>query len=140
MDYSESYQCAFQNESQNAFFHKNTVTVHLMMLYYKTHVGDDEGTLVKHAVIGITATEFTDGCASQYIKRNSFADISLSHINIVSNFFETSHGKSVCDGLGSTVKNCAIKADISGKEVIPDAKSLYNVCVKKLAHPANQEC
>ena len=35
MDYSENYGCTFQNETQSAFFDRNQVTIHPMMLYYK---------------------------------------------------------------------------------------------------------
>ena len=165
MDYAENYQCNFQNEAQNAFFDRNTVTIHPMMLYYIKSV-DEERTLVKHAIICITDDdikdaagvkvferkardilkennveisvlhEFSDGCAAQYKGKNSFCDISMATIKTTRNFFETSHGKSVCDGLGSIVKNCAVKAVMSGKVVIPDAKTLYNFCLKKLSHGA----
>lgn len=49
--------------------------------------------------------EWTDGCAAQYKGKKSFADISLrSDLRIYRNYFETSHGKNVCDGLGAIVK------------------------------------
>ena len=34
MDYSEDYRCRFQNESQNAYFDQQQVTVHPFMRYY----------------------------------------------------------------------------------------------------------
>ena len=34
MDYSEDYRCRFQNESQNAYFDQQPVTVHPFMRYY----------------------------------------------------------------------------------------------------------
>jgi len=49
--------------------------------------------------------EWTDGCAAQYKGKTSFADISFDNIKIERNFFETSHGKNVRDGLGAVVKN-----------------------------------
>jgi len=34
MDFSENYRCRFQNESQNAYFDQQQVTVHPIMTYY----------------------------------------------------------------------------------------------------------
>ena len=56
--------CNFKDESQNAFFDKNTVTIHPMMLCYRSHEDEHPDILwVKHALIGITndATKDTDG-------------------------------------------------------------------------------
>ena len=46
--------------------------------------------------------------------------------------FETSHGKSVCDGLGAVVKNACAKAVLTEKAVISDAKPLLKFCKKTL--------
>lgn len=141
MDFSENYNCKFQNEVQTAFFDQNQVTVHPFMTYYLK----DE-SLVKHAIIVISddtkqdnhsvnayrnamieklsenidvkqVFEWSDGCAAQYKGRSSFADISLSTLPkpLYRNFFETSHGKSVCDGIGAICKNFCSRAVLSGK-------------------------
>ena len=58
--------------------------------------------------------QWTDGCAAQYKGKKSFADISLrNQPSVCRNFFETSHGKNVCDGLGAIVKNSCYQAVIS---------------------------
>ena len=45
-----------------------------------------------------TVYEWTNGSAAQYKARVSFADISCeTELTIYRNFFETSHGKNVCD-------------------------------------------
>lgn len=80
--------------------------------------------------------EFTDGCAAQYKGRKAFLDI--SHRNapkVVRNFFETSHGKSVCDGLGAVVKSSCYHAVISGRAIVKDADDFMNYCVKNLSVP-----
>ena len=42
--------------------------------------------------------------------KKSFADISLrSQPSVCRHFFETSHGKNICDGLGDIVKIPAIR-------------------------------
>ena len=58
----------------------------------------------------------------------------MSHIPVIRNYFETSHGKGVCDGLGAVVKNACFRAVISGKTVIGDALSLYSFAHTKFAH------
>lgn len=158
MDYAESYQCIYKDEVQSAFFEQNTVTIHPIMAYYK--VSD---ILHKHAIICISPDdtkdasgvlefekaavriierkipqlkkiyEFTDGCAGQYKARKAFYDISVNNTMVCRNYFETSHGKNVCDGLGSTVKHSAYNAVLSGKYVIPNAETFYTFCNDKLA-------
>lgn len=82
--------------------------------------------------------QWTDGCAAQYKCKAAFAR--LTHrippeFPIVNrNFFETSHGKSVCDGLGAVVKNTAYHAVISGKRIIAGAEDLYLHCKDTLQH------
>ena len=50
------------------------------------------------------------------------------------NYFETSHGKSVCDGLGAIVKNSAHQAVVSGRKIIASAADLYKHCLESLSH------
>ena len=52
---------------------------------------------------------FTDGCASQYKHKYSFAnvcyhDIDFPGVTCEWHFFATSHGKGACDGIGGTMK------------------------------------
>ena len=69
--------------------------------------------------------EFTDGCAAQYKGKNAFYDLSLNQSPVIQrNFFETSHGKSVCDGLGAVVKMSCFQEVVSGKIIIKDAQDL----------------
>lgn len=49
MDYAENYKCGYQEEVQSPFFNQNQVTIHPMMCYYQ-----EDNTLVKHAIIGVT--------------------------------------------------------------------------------------
>jgi hypothetical protein len=53
---------------------------------------------------------------------------------VIRNFFETSHGKGPCDGLGGIVKNKASKAVLSGKAIIQNAKDLVNFCNENLGN------
>lgn len=80
--------------------------------------------------------EWTDGCAAQYKAKNSFYILSQRGTSpvITRDYFETSHGKGVCDGLGAVVKNTAHHAVLSGKMVIAGPSDLYKHCRTKLEH------
>lgn len=154
MDFSENYSCVFQNEVQSRFFDRTQVVIHPMMLYYTVgviavkhaiigiteEVTKDVDTVQAFEEVAISkfhemnedlteVHEWTDGCAAQYKGKRSFRNISQRKSPlIIRNFFETSHGKSVCDGLGAIVKNSCSKAVLSEKAVICNAKSLYDYC------------
>ncbi|KAK3580333.1 hypothetical protein CHS0354_014806 [Potamilus streckersoni] len=65
--------------------------------------------------------------------KKAFADVSLrNEPSVTRNYFETSHGKSVCDGLGATVKNACYRAVISNRKVIGCAEDVYHFCTEKL--------
>ena len=72
-----------------------------------------------------TIFEWTDGCAAQYKGKTGFADISLSKVRKQKNFFETSYGKGVCDGLGAVVKNTCLRGVVSGKAILSDADEVF---------------
>ena len=80
--------------------------------------------------------QWTDGCASQYKGKRSFGNISCFNdvhgISVTRNYFETSHGKSPCDGLGGIVKNMASRAVLRKRAVIRDARELFVFCEKYL--------
>ena len=65
--------------------------------------------------------EFTNSCATQYKGCSGFADISLHQGQLEWHFFETSHGKNVCNGLGALLKNYCYQAVISRKAVLGSA-------------------
>jgi hypothetical protein len=80
--------------------------------------------------------KFSDGAACQYKGKNTFAYLSKETLKVTHNYFETSHGKSPCDGLGAVIKNTCYNAMVSGEEVIGNAKDAYNFCKQKLNHTA----
>lgn len=147
-------------EVQSAFFDQNQVTIHPMMFYYKKEYNGQQRK-VKHAIIGISddlrhdtclvrkfetkaaavlnkelkidrTIEWTDGCAAQYKAKAAFADISLQESSLERNFFETSHGKNVCDGLRAVVKNVCYQAVLSGKAVLGTAADVFSYCTINL--------
>ena len=81
--------------------------------------------------------KWTDGCAAQNKRKNCFFDISNQSMTLTRNYFETSHGKNVCDGLGAVVKCSCYRAMLSGK-VLGDAKAVYSRCNETLLN--TNEC
>lgn len=71
--------------------------------------------------------QWTDGCAAQYKSKVGFSYLSQRKYKLSRNFFETSHGKNVCDGLGAIVKNSCYRAMLTGK-VIGNASDMFNYC------------
>ena len=163
MDFAENYRVSYQNEVQTAFFDPVQVTIYPMMYYYK----DKNNKVVKHAIIGISndvkhdATlakqfqtaaidiiqengvkitsihEWTDGCAAQFKGKHAFHDLSMAPIQTTRNFFVTSHGKNVCDGLGAVVKNMAYRY-VLGHNIISGAYDLFEYCKSSVAHPSKE--
>ena len=52
-------------------------------------------------------------------------------MKLTRNYFEMSHGKNVCDGLGAVVKCSCYRAMLSGK-VLGDEKAVYSHCNETL--------
>ena len=81
---------------------------------------------------------FTDSCAGQYKNRNSFKNLTSHHedfgMKAKHSFFATSHGKSICDGLGGTVKKILRKANLqlSDENQIKTATAVYDFCEVKI--------
>ena len=144
MDFAEKYGCCFQNKVQSAFWDTKQVPIHPTMSNHKHKVGEEE-QIKKHDVIGISNDQRRDAHSVHKfratvhkksktttpisnlsmrelmvqlasIRGMSVLLISVWKIDLMYNVtFETSHGKNVCDGLGSTVKNCCHQAGICGR-------------------------
>ena len=67
MDFSENYRCTFRDEVQSGYFDQQQVTVHPMMAYYQ-----EEGSLVKHAIIGISPDVRHDAALVKAFEEKTF--------------------------------------------------------------------
>lgn len=99
-----------------------------------------------HAYVGSTIThmkgtrnikfqklhEFSDGCASQYKSRNTFADISFGDTDFSvereHHYYASCHGKGPCDSTGGVVKTAIRRAVVLGKVTVNCAEELYRYC------------
>ena len=80
--------------------------------------------LAEQGMTIISVHEWTDGSAAQYKGKNAFADITDKMIPTIRNYFVTSHGQNVCDGLGAGVKNMALRHIIGGN-ITADAEGNF---------------
>ena len=160
MDFAENYSCKSMDEIQSAYWNQTSVTLHPMVIYFKTDsdelrhksciiISDEMGhnsatvitfikdiiPIVKEIDDGVVTIHYwTDSPTSQYRNKAIF-DMVANHqftfgINARWNYFEAGHGKGPCDGLGGTTKRMADEAVISGHVFIQDATDFYAWAIK----------
>ena len=167
VDFAENYTCKYQDEIQSAHWNQEQVTLFTVAIWTKnpsapgnlckTHVivSDDVAhdktsvsvfmstildDFVKKMHPNVTkAYIFSDGPGSQF--KNKYIVNFLHKLNqtihIQWNFFATTHGKGVVDGVGGTIKRLVWKALIARKAaVVVDAKTFYLVA-KQLQSSVN---
>ena len=79
---------------------------------------------------------FTSGQTD--VGKNTFYEISKNSARLIRNYFETSHGKNVCDGLGAIVK-CSCYSAMLGKKVRGTAEAVFKHCKDNLEITTEQE-
>ena len=82
--------------------------------------------------------EFTDQAPSQYKNKTAFHNLCNSKIPIQENFFGVRHRKSSCDACTGRVKQGVTRLVQSEQEVVNDAGTFYETCVKHLEKPLVQ--
>lgn len=112
--------------------------------FFAKHVIEE---CIKYAIsLKVSVIHFySDGCSSQY--KSKFAMYHLSdlqvkypNIAITRHFFGSSHGKSLCDSAGGTVKNAAARSVLAGTSSIQSANDMFQFCNDKLLIPASSDC
>ena len=163
-DFAENYQFVVQDEIQGYHWNKQQCTLHPIVIYYQSDgnllskslcfISDDleHDVNIVYKIIAATIDYlkhnvsddikkvhyFTDRCAGQYKNCKNF--LNLCHqkddfsIDCEWNFFATSHGKSLCDGIGGTVKRLTAKASLQWPidEQIVTALAMLNFCRKEI--------
>lgn len=155
MDYSENWKIKYQDEISAAFYDKNTVTIHPMVVHYRNN-----GVLRHKSIVGVSGVyqhsaattaafisklvpkmlEFlpdlegihylTDSPTSQY-RNKSIVKLVAKHrswfhgIPCSWHYLEANHGKGPSDGVGGGVKKAADNAVKSGL-IIDTAEKFYN--------------
>lgn len=158
VDFAENYSCSYQDEIQTAHWSQEQVTLFTVAVWTKAkantervceshvivsddtdhdkksviaflwyvinHLVKDRHPSVKHVYA------FSDGPTSQFKNRYlvHFLHKLTNIVNIQWNFFATSHGKGVVDGIGATVKRLVYNAVTTrAAPVVQDAHSFYQV-------------
>ena len=141
-DFAENYQYLIQDEIQSFHCCKEYCTLHPQVIYYKDADGNlqyyslyfisDDNThdnsfvhkiqtllveFLKERLPNVTKIYYiSDGCGGQYKNFKNFLNLCLHKedfsIKAEWIFFETSHGKSPCDGIGGAVKCHAAKRSL----------------------------
>ena len=161
-DFAENYQYLIQEQIQSFDWSKKYSTLYPLVIYYKDADGNlqhyslcfisDGNThdtsfvhkillvkFMKQRLVNFTNIYYvSDGCSRQY--KNVKNCLSLcSHKEVFSIeaewiFFATSHGKSVCNGIGGTVKNHAAKQSLQRpiNNQILDYRAVLEVCQEEM--------
>lgn len=154
IDFAENYVCKFQQEVSGAYYSKVQVTVHPVVLHFKTPEGKlahksvvilSEETAHKATTIFAFLKSFvrwlkgampqikqvhylSDSPSSQYRNASIFRIIQNHsdkfQIKATWSYFESGHGKGPCDGVGAAVKRSADLALKKG-QLIKSAEEFF---------------
>lgn len=158
-DFAENYSFMVQDAAQIFHWTNEQVTLHPIVIYYLNHEGKNDHksycfisdsldhstaavyTFQKHLMKIIQKLStikkvhyFSDGCKAQYKNRFNFINLCYHEhdfeVKAEWNFFATSHGKSVCDGIGGTIKRGVAKASLQRtvSDHILTPELFYNFC------------
>lgn len=139
MDFAENYSFVVQDAPQSYHWVNTQASVHTVVIYLREHEDTAEISVksfsfisdcLDHDTVAVSVIRilkedfpqisnihyFSDGASSQYKNKKNFPNL-CQHENdfrICAQwiFFATSHGKSVCDGVGGTVKRLAARASL----------------------------
>ena len=158
VEFAENYTCNHQDEPQSAHWNQEQVSLFTLAIWTKEAAGVDNvceshdivsdemmhdkkavAVFMFHVVDQLIKKRhqnvkqvyvFSDGPSSQF--KNKYIAHFLHTLNkivpIQWNYFATSHGKGVVDGIGGTVKRLVSNAVMTGKSpVVADAQSFYRV-------------
>ncbi|KAK2722989.1 hypothetical protein QYM36_003252, partial [Artemia franciscana] len=169
MDFSENYSYTIQNEILSYHWNRGGCTIHPVGLYLKKNDGvfisnhcfisdnlQHDTSFVNYVQKEISewlkenhpkinqVHYFTDGCTGQYKNRNSFKNLTNHHedfgMKAEHSFFATSHGKSICDGLGGIVKRILRKPSLqlSDENQIKTSTAAYDFCKVNIEKNASE--
>lgn len=162
VDFAENYVCRQFAEAQSAYYARNSVTIHPMVMVFPQSsavkrdsvvvVGEDtkhDAASVK-AFIRVLSAHITihypqvtrlvfwsDGCSCQYKSCHPMHNISNSFdtgFHITWNFFGSRHGKGEADGEAAVVKSYLDQSVKSQQLVIHDAKAVFDFLANSDRH------
>ena len=160
VDFAKNITFPRQNEVQHGFFHRQSATLHPVVMYYRCknhidckHLVHDEFMCISrdlshdaHAVHTYTKLAiqhlrdqgtpveklyiFSDNCANQYKSRLPFELLQYYGIPAEHHYFGAGHGKSAADGFVGRIKRLIEQNVRAGRAYIQDALDLVLWCQK----------
>ncbi|CAF1346632.1 unnamed protein product [Rotaria sordida] len=160
IDFSENYRTKYQDEIQNAFFNYKQVGLFNAVVWSGSNspvinyslISDDVShdkysihVFLTKIIINLknkfpsleTINIFSDGAASQFKQRFSFANLTFlsndHRLNFIWNFFSSGHGRGAVDGVGGSVKRLVWKGVMAKQCIISNANDFahYATAVAK---------
>lgn len=156
-DFSENASLLEQNEIQSAHWHHKQAT--LFVCYAWIEKQKEQGIVLvsdcldhsklsiykyvdfilsylKEKHVSITNVDiFSDGTAAQFKQRYLFSNLfhfeKKHDVKLSWNFFATSHGKGVVDGIGGTVKRSVWRQVRSGNVMVSSAKAFADIAAER---------
>ena len=162
VDFSENYTCLRQGEAQSAYYSRNQVTLHPMVMLVP-----NDGAVIRDSVCGISddlkhdsiaVKEFlrhlfvhieimyphirkvhvwSDGAAAQYKSKHPLHHIAQgfhSQFQIVWNFYGSRHGKSAADGEAAVVKTFLSTSSTKNEVILDNAEQVFSYLTESDLH------
>ena len=162
-DFAQNMLCRYQDEPQSKFWDHQQITIHPIIAFYNcaecksvnktevTCVSDDlihdsdavvefqeavEENLIQNGITWEKKVFFSDGCGRQYKSKEPFY-----HMNkeTTRHYFESGHGKSLCDSAIGVLKKQA-KTAVNSGVIITSASQLAAWANQKLAYDDETAC
>jgi len=147
LDFAENYAFVVQDSIQEFYWENRQATVHPAAVYYQSDgilqclsmcvisnclqhdtvsVYAFQDAILHHVNVNLPQIKrvlyFSDGAVAQYKNYKNFTNLMHYHedfgFSAEWHFFATSHGKSVCDGVGGTVKRLAARSSLQSQHIL----------------------
>lgn len=156
MDFAMAYSCEYQDESQTALWGRNNVNLFTMALFDNkdkcwSFIGITESDKNKDTIytfvskicafikeknigIGQKLAIFTDGPTSEFKNKYMVKLVEVLHsklnCKISWQYFATSHGKGVVDGIGGLAKSMVRKEVMARRTVVQNSMDFFSTVIK----------
>lgn len=152
MDFAENFVCEAQDEVQSAHWNQRQLSLFTTAFYHNgtfqskvfvsNNLNHTKETIVPYLMKLLSNLPssvkilkiWSDGPSSQF--KNRFIAAMIAHleakfeIQIIWNYFATSHGKGSVDGIGATAK-CIVRNHIKARECVVNSASEFVEAFKK---------
>ena len=167
MDFAENRKSRAQDEVKSAFYDKEQITLHPIIVYYRR---SEDSPVVRHALDFVSndlthdhhavhaftlkalkylqeirvlrgsreVVIFSDGCAAQYKGKGTFADLSQYPFKIQRCYYGSEHGKGEADAETGTISKSLDTAVLCRQTVIRNSVDLFSWAEQNLSKDDDQ--